>query len=506
MFKFIDGITDKITMYRLVLYYLIALLILALILSIFGVLPYSPVALIFEPVFLIVICWVANKFFAMVFNAPTNLESLYITALILALIITPPTGIIGVAGLFWAALLSMASKFIFSYGKKHVFNPVAIAVLLTSLVLNQGASWWVGNAYIAPLVIIGGFLVMRKIKREDMVFTFLIVALLTIFVFTVIKNTDIFTTLGQIILHSSLFFLAFVMLTDPYTSPTTHKFQIIYAVIVGFLFAPDIHIGSYYFAPETALMVGNLFAYIVSPRIKLVLNISQKVRTAPDQVDFVFNLPQKMNFIPGQYMEFTLQHNSPDSRGTRRYFTLANSPTENSMRLGVKFYENGSTYKRALLGIKKRSRIVGAQLAGDFTLPQDNDQKLVFIAGGIGITPFRSMIKYLVDTNDRRDLVLFYSNKHEDEIIYSDVFNEAYKKLGIRTIYTLTDTSNVPQRWKGATGRINPNMIKHVLPDFMERIYFLSGPHTMVEATRDTLLSMGINKNQIKTDYFPGLV
>ena len=176
------------------------------------------------------------------------------------------------------------------------------------------------------------------------------------------------------------------------------------------------------------------------------------------------------------------------------------------MRLGVKFYENGSTYKRALLGIKKRSRIVGAQLAGDFTLPQDNDQKLVFIAGGIGITPFRSMIKYLVDTNDRRDLVLFYSNKHEDEIIYSDVFNEAYKKLGIRTIYTLTDTSNVPQRWKGATGRINPNMIKHVLPDFMERIYFLSGPHTMVEATRDTLLSMGINKNQIKTDYFPGLV
>ena len=505
MYKIIDNIIDKLTMYRLVLYYLIALWLLAFILSLFGILPYQPIPLIFEPVFLIVVCWVSNKIFSKIFDAPTNVESLYITALILALIITPPSSGLDVVTLFWAGLLAMASKYIFALGKKHLFNPVAIAVFLTSLVLGQGASWWIGNAYMAPLVVIGGLLVMRKTQKTDMIFAFFIMALVTVFGFAVYKNFDVLNTLSQVTLHSSLFFLAFAMLTEPYTLPPTRKLQIVFAAIVGFLFSPDIHIGSYYFTPETALLVGNLFAYIVSPKIKLILNLSQKFRSASDTMDFVFNLPQKMNFIPGQYMEFTLQHYSPDSRGTRRYFTLANSPTEDSMRLGVKFYENGSSYKMAMLGMNQKDRIVGAQLSGDFIMPKDPKQKMAFFAGGIGITPFRSMIKYLIDTNEHRDLVLFYINKNINDIAYRDVFSEANSKLGIRTIYTLTDIETVQGNWQGYRGRIDAKIIKKEIPDYLERIFYISGPHNMVEAYKQTLLKIGINKNQIKMDFFPGL-
>ena len=506
MFKFVDNFIDKITMYRLVLYYLIAILLVAVILSFFNLLPYNPIFLAFEPIYLIGVCWVFNKIFAKIFNAPTNLESLYITALILSLIITPPSGFTDLVSLFWVGLLAMASKFIFSIKNKHLFNPVAISVFLTSLVINQSASWWVGNAYLTAVVLIGGLLVMRKTRKEDMIFTFIIVVLIVTFGFTVTKNEDVVLTLRQLFLHSSLFFLAFAMLTEPYTLPPTRYLQVIYASIVGFLFVPDVQFSGYYFTPEVALLIGNIFAYIVSPKSKFILYLSQKIKIGSDSLDFVFKLPRKMNFIPGQYMEYTLEHNSPDSRGNRRYFTLANSPTEDTMRLGVKFYENGSTFKKAMLGMNTKNRIVGDQLSGEFTMPEDINTKLAFLAGGIGVTPFRSMIKYLSDINQKRDIVVFFANKHPEEIIYTDIFNEAYNKFGIKTVYTLTDTNTIPANWNRYTGRISPEMIQKECPDYIERVFYISGPHNMVEDSVYTLKQMGVDTKNIKKDFFPGLV
>src|SRR5256885_6988279 len=89
MLALVDQFLDKITMYRLVLYYLIALLVIAAGFATFGILPFSPVTLAVSTFFLVIVAWISNKIFAYVFQAPTNLESVYITALILALIISP---------------------------------------------------------------------------------------------------------------------------------------------------------------------------------------------------------------------------------------------------------------------------------------------------------------------------------------------------------------------------------------------------------------------------------
>src|ERR1700731_4179463 len=102
-----------------------------------------------------------------------------------------------------------------------------------------------------------------------------------------------------------------------------------------------------------------------------------------------------------------------------------------------------------------RIKFVGAQIAGDFTLPSDPKQKLVFIAGGIGITPFRSMLKYLLDMGERRDIVLFYVNRTADDIAYKDILSEAQTKLGIKVFCTLTNTKAIPRNWPGLSGRIN---------------------------------------------------
>ena len=125
---------------------------------------------------------------------------------------------------------------------------------------------------------------------------------------------------------------------------------------------------------------------------------------------------------------------------------------------------------------------MAAQLAGDFVLPEDPKQKCVFIAGGIGITPFRSMIKYLLDTHQRRPITLFYANGPVEDIVYKDVFDRAEQELGIQTIYTVTDTATTcPPPGPATTGRITPQWIKSKVPDYRRCIFYISGPKGMVE-------------------------
>jgi ferredoxin-NADP reductase len=306
------------------------------------------------------------------------------------------------------------------------------------------------------------------------------------------------------LLDSPWLFFAFVILTEPLTTPPTHMLRIAYGALVGFLFAPQFHIGSVYITPEQAVLIGNILSYLVSPKAKLVLRLKEKIQLGPDLYDFIFVPQRRLAYAPGQYMEWTLGHNDPDSRGNRRYFTLASSPTETHLRLGIKFYPNSSSYKRSMLSMNGDSKIVAAQLAGDFTLPRNPHQKCVFIAGGIGITPFRSMIKYVLDTNQRRPIVLFYANRLVSEIVYKDVFDKAQTKLGIRTIYTLTDKRRVPATWNGPVGHIDARMIRREVPDFRKCLFYLSGPNAMVISFEDTLVKMGVRKAQIKKDFFPG--
>lgn len=503
---FIDNFLDRITMYRLVLYYLLVLLGGAVLFSSFGILSYNPLSIVISACLITAVSYVTNKVFAYVFKAPTNVESVYITALILACIINPLRGAEGFGLIFWAGVLSQASKYILAIKGKHIFNPVAIAVVLTAFVLGQSASWWIGNAAMMPLIIIGGLMVVRKTRREYMVGSFFISALVLITLFGWLNHTSLLTTYRQVLLHSSLFFFAFVMLTEPLTSPTTRNLQMIYGAFVGILFPPQIHFGSLYSTPELALSVGNILSYFISPKQRLVLMFKEKISLAPDIVDFVFTPKERLAYQPGQYGEWTFPHPHTDSRGNRRYFTLASSPTEDSLRIGVKFYENGSSYKKYLHELEGQSIVAAGQWAGDFMLPKDRSQKLVFVAGGIGITPFRSMLKYLIDTKEQRDIVVIFSNKLAQDIVYKDILDQAERDLAIRTIYTITDKEHIPADWKGHIGRVDSTMIATDIPDWKDRIFYLSGPHLMVTGFEKTLHEMGVPFTHIKKDFFPGFV
>jgi len=276
-------------------------------------------------------------------------------------------------------------------------------------------------------------------------------------------------------------------------------------MLVGVLFAPQLHIGSFYTTPELAILIGNLFAYIVSPKAAFMLRLKEKVQLAPDTYDFIFVPARKFAFAPGQYMEWTLGHNQPDSRGNRRYFTLASSPTEDTLRLGVKFHRHSSSFKSALLAMDQHTEIVARQVAGDFVLPADPRQKCVFIAGGIGITPFRSMITYLLDTRQQRPIVMFYANKTASDIVYKDIFDRAQRELGIKTIYTITDKRKLPPAWDARVGYISSQLIKDEVPDYLDCMFYISGPPAMVDSFKAALRQIHVKNSQIKTDFFAGL-
>lgn len=506
MLESIDNFLNRITMYRLVLYCLLVLIGAAFVLAFFGKVPFSPLALVYSFIIVCAVCWAANELFAKVFNAPANSESFWITAFILVLIITPLKTLGDshyIIFLGWASVLAMASKYIVAIGKKHMFNPAAMAVAITSFALGQAASWWVGTLWMLPFVLITGILITRKIQRWDLFFSFLVFGLAAIFV-TSTARSNVGDLLYRISVDTPLFFFGFVMLTEPLTTPPDKWRRILYGALVGILFNPNFHIGNIYSTPELALLVGNVFVYFISPKHKYLLALKARYKIGTDTADFVFEPDKPAKFKPGQYLEWTLGHSSPDLRGNRRYFTVASSPTESQLHLGVKFYENGSTFKRALLQMKRDDVIVASQLAGDFVMPNDKNKKLAFIAGGIGITPFRSMIKYLTDTGEKRDVALFYSNKTADEISYKNIFDEAQNRIGLKTIYTLTDKNQLPQNWNGYTGKLNPDIIARELPDFKERMFFISGPRAMVTSFEKTLKNLGIPQSHIKIDFFPG--
>lgn len=505
--KWIDNLLNRITMYRLILYYLLALVAIAAIASLFGMLPFSAWAILGSAGGITIACLIVNYIFSRVFKAPTNVESVYITALILALIISPPLSFsdnrfIILAG--WASVWAMASKYIFAIRKKHVFNPAAIAVVLTALYLNQSANWWVGTTVLMPFVLIGGLLMVRKLRRFDLVASFLVAAITSIELFSYFRGSDLLLSAQRILLTSPLLFFAFVMLTEPLTTPPTRPRRIIYGLFIGALFAPAMHIGSLYSTPELALVIGNIFSYPISPKEKLMLKLKAREQVAHDTYDFVFEPDRKLKFEPGQYLEWTLPHRGSDTRGNRRYFTIASAPTESDLRVGVKFYREPSSFKKALGQMRLGDVIVASQLAGDFTLPRDPRTKLVFVAGGIGITPFRSMLQYLLDRNEQRDIVVLYSNQTAGDIAYADVLERAENQLGVRTVFTLTRTDRVLPSWHGRTGYLTADMIAEEIPDYRERTFYISGPQAIVTTLGETLRGMGVARSHIKKDFFPG--
>ncbi len=455
---------------------------------------------------LIVASYISNNILAKTLNVHPNLESQYITAEILTLILGPSDPLQNWMFLVLVAVTAMASKYAFAIRKRHLFNPAAIGAVAGALILGQGATWWVGSIYLLPVVVVGGLLLVHKSRWYHLVIAFLISYFSLLVIFGLVDKTpiqDILLGLRITLLNTSIIFFTFIMLPEPLTAPSRRQNRIIYAVLIAVIMVgTQRYLPQIYYNLEFALVVGNLIAFAMSPNFKLKLKLKEKSYFARNSLALEFSPEHPVNFVPGQYMQFLLPQKKADNRGTRRYFSIASSPTEKNIIIATKLPEEPSTFKQELQNLNRDQIMLAFSLDGDFVLPKNEKIPLVFIAGGIGITPFRSMIKYLIDNNQKRDIVLFYSNKDFDEVGFTELLDEAEEKIGLKTVYVLTGKK--PANWTGRTGFLNSKIISEDVSNYENRLFYLSGPDPMVRAYEKMLKDMGINRNQIMTDYFPG--
>ncbi len=502
--KHIDAFLNNITMYKVVLYGLQVMVGYAVLFGFLGWLPYSGSELVISLLVIIATCYLSNMAMGKFLDAPLNVESSSITAFILFCIMPPIDSLQTAIGVAATCLIAMASKYIFAIHKKHIFNPAAAGALGVALLGIGAATWWVATPVMLPATVIVGLLIVRKIRRLWLFGSFALSAVASAVVFQGVGSAvGGVGFLSEVLVSWPLFFLGTIMLTEPLTTPPTRTLQLLYGSLVGLLSNIQFSIGPLYSSPETALLIGNIFSYAVSPKFKLFLELINHTKLTPSLYEFTFTKPKNFTFAAGQYLEWTVPHDAVDTRGNRRYFTIASAPTEDTLKLGIKIPADGSSFKQALRDLKPGQEITGSQLSGDFTLPADPNKKLVFIAGGIGITPFRSMIKYLLDKKEKRDIVLLYCSSDPDEFAYRDIFDQA-KKVGVTTHYVVTHADAAPKNWSGLTGRIDTETICQVVPEHQERTYYISGPGAMVTAYKQVLQECGVSIHNIEEDYFPG--
>lgn len=494
---FEDRLLDRLTSYRLVLYVLLAIVVWAVLASLIDEVPFEWYEILGSAAWLITVCVAVNFAASKFLNIPRNKESDYITALILALILLPPKDLNDFLILAVAGSVAMLSKYVLVYGKRHIFNPAALGAFTVGVLFDYFPAWWVGTLFLVPLVFIAGQLILRKMKRYLMVSVFMTIYLgyLIFNYFNSDLPIGLFDVIWIGLTATPVLFFAYIMLTEPSTSPHKLLQMLVYAAVVGILYSvTDLGI-----APEEALLIGNLLAFIMAPNRRLELKFMGRFKEAKDIYSYDFH--GELNYKPGQYMEWTLPMAKADARGNRRYFTLSSSPTEDHLMFTTKEPAPRSSFKTGLDNLKEGDKMLAYQLEGSFVLPKDAGQKLAFLAGGIGVTPFRSIIKYLLDTKQKRDIVQLYSAATADEFAFTDLFKRAIS-AGVITHYAVG--GETPKDWLGFKGQVDSKMIKSAIPDFKERIFYISGPYGFVAAVRQALLKMGLPRQNIVADYFPG--
>lgn len=199
---------------------------------------------------------------------------------------------------------------------------------------------------------------------------------------------------------------------------------------------------------------------------------------------FFFAPESEFTYTAGQFIELTLSNTDLKGKAGKRWFTLSSSPTEPLLTITTRHFSKSSDFKRALFSLKPGDTVDISQPMGDFVLPKDKQTPLVFVAGGIGITPMRSMTKWLVDTNQSRPIQLIYASKLADDLVFADLFKSSEIKLT-----TLIDEP------------LTANKILELAP-YNKQLYYLSGPEPMVEKITLDLTNLGLDSRRIIGDYF----
>jgi ferredoxin-NADP reductase len=235
-----------------------------------------------------------------------------------------------------------------------------------------------------------------------------------------------------------------------------------------------------------------------------LLALKYRQEVAKDTMAFWFDtLGSGYIFRAGQNAHFTLiDPPETDGGGNARTLSFASAPNDKGS-LMVAMRMRSSAFKNSLQTLPLGTRVKVSRPMGSFTLHKDASRPAVFLAGGIGITPIRSIVGWATDERLPHKLHLFYSNRTAEETAFMERFESLTRENpNLKFIPTVTASRN--GSWRGETGRIDKNMLVKYVPEIRDPIYYVAGPSGMVAAMRQLLDGLGVNEDNIKTEEFAG--
>ncbi|WP_434993809.1 FAD-dependent oxidoreductase [Arthrobacter sp. Ld5] len=498
----LDGLLGRMTMYRLALVLLVILTVEALVLALAGLLAFTPAEIGGTLVAAVGGTIIGTRLMALILRLRPHGESSLITGLILFLIMFPSATGAGLAGILAAGVAAGASKFLLAVRGRHVFNPAAAGAVVATLFGVGVAGWWVANAYMLPVVAVGGALLLYRTRKAGMAAVFLVVTI-GVLLFGLVQNGVMPGAGLQLVLTSYpvLFLLGF-MLTEPLTLPPLRWQQWLVAAVVGVVFALQLSVGPVFLGPEFALVLGNALAFALGQRRSVRLSLAGRRQLTPTSTELVFAPEHPVRFRAGQYMELNLPHRGVDSRGSRRTFSITSAPQQrDAVTFGLRTTEGGSSFKTALLGLPDSAHVTGTLVGGDFHLPRDPAVPLLLIAGGIGVTPFMSQLRDLGERGEERDVVLVYAVRSGQEIAFLDEL----AGLGTRVVLFVPASDDVPAlpgRWTLAGTEPTADALLAAVPDLARRTVLVSGSPAFIGRLRAAVRSAGASR--VRTDAFLG--
>lgn len=232
------------------------------------------------------------------------------------------------------------------------------------------------------------------------------------------------------------------------------------------------------------------------------IRLKEKYEVAERTFAFVFEKPLGFQFQAGQYTAMTLPKlDFADAKGATRVLSIASAPSDAELVFGMRVTE--SAFKKTLAAMPVGGEVIIRDATGHFILPENQEREIVFLAGGIGITPVRSILRQAVIEKRHNPFALFYSNRRPEDASFCEEIQN-FSGLNYRCIDTLTQNKGACS-WQDESGYICADMLKKYLTEIPQALYYVVGTTVFIGAMEKMLKELGVPDINIKKDPFTGL-
>jgi ferredoxin-NADP reductase len=230
------------------------------------------------------------------------------------------------------------------------------------------------------------------------------------------------------------------------------------------------------------------------------LRLRQREEIAHGTMAFRFDKPDGFSFKPGQAIDLILSDPAVSgTEGARHAFSIVSAPHEGTLEIATRMRDSAFKNALARLPIGGAAEVDGP--FGSLTLHNKLDRAAVFVAGGIGITPFMSMLRHAAHVGLQQRLVLLYSNRRpEDSAFLTELQRLEGENPNFRLVPTMTQMGESRLPWTGATGVIDAALLKEIAAELRDPIYYVAGPPAMVAGLRETLELAGVDGDDIRSE------